>query len=104
MKKLRTTEEILDDRRFFTAEQAQEIRKHSEEEAERILHGGKRENAGKKPKIVGHSRNIAVKVSQATKEAINYAYSVGVVIDLEDVKILQYIKEHGLTLAKLKQA
>ena len=44
MKKLRTTEDILDDRRFFTEEQAQRIRKHSDEEAMKILHGGKRDN------------------------------------------------------------
>ena len=97
MKELRTTEDILNDRRIFTQEQADRIRENVAKEVARI-------KAGKKPQIAGHSRNIAVKVSQATKEAINYAYSVGVVIDLEDVKILQYIKEHGLTLAKIKQA
>jgi hypothetical protein len=43
-------------------------------------------------------------VSDDTKEAINYAYSIGVVINLEDVKLLQYAKEHGLTLSKLQQA
>lgn len=104
MKKLRTLDEILDDKRFFTAEQAIDIRKNADEESEKILHGGKRENAGKKPKIVGHPRNIVIKVSQDTKEAINYAYSVGVAINLDDVKLIQYAKEHGLTLSKLQQA
>jgi hypothetical protein len=104
MKKLRTLEEILDDRKFFTEEQAEQIRKHSDEEAIKILHGGKRDNAGRKPAIEGCSRNKVIKVSDDTKEAINYAYSIGVVINLEDVKLLQYAKEHGLTLSKLQQA
>ena len=43
-------------------------------------------------------------IAYDTKEAVNYAYSVGIAINLEDVKLLQYIKEHGLTLANLKQA
>ena len=96
MKKLRTTEDLLNDRTLISQERADKIRENVAGEVARI-------KAGKKPQIAGHSRNIAVKVSQATKEAVNYAYSIGVVIDLEDVKILQYIKEHGLTLAKLKQ-
>lgn len=97
MKKLRTTEDILNDRTFFTEEQAERIRRHSDEEAKRILRG-------RKPAIEGSSRNKVIKVSDDTKEAINYAYSVGVVINLEDVKLLQYVKEHGLTLSKLQQA
>ena len=103
MKKLRTLEEILDDKKFFTEEQAEQVRKHSDEEAMMILHGGKRDKAGRKPAIEGNSRNRVIKVSDDTKEAVNYAYSVGIAINLEDVKLLQYIKEHGLTLANLKQ-
>ena len=60
--------------------------------------------AGRKPAIEGNSRNKVIKVSDDTKEAVNYAYSVGIAINLEDVKLLQYIKEHGLTLANFKQA
>lgn len=97
MKELRTTEDILNDRRFFSEEQANKIRTNVDKEVAKI-------KAGRKPAIEGCSRNKVIKVSDDTKEAINYAYSVGVVINLEDVKLLQYAKEHGLTLSKLQQA
>ena len=97
MKELRTTEDILNDRRFFSEEQADKIRTNVEKKVAKI-------RAGRKPAIEGCSRNKVIKVSDDTKEAINYAYSVGVVINLEDIKLLQYVKEHGLTLSKLQQA
>ena len=97
MKELRTTEDILHDRRFFSEEQADKIRTNVDKEVAKI-------RAGRKPAIEGCSRNKVIKVSDDTKEAINYAYSVGVVINLEDIKLLQYAKEHGLTLSKLQQA
>ncbi|MBQ7765071.1 hypothetical protein IJ384_06880 [bacterium] len=97
MKELRTTEDILNDRRFFSEEQADKIRTNVDKEVAKI-------RAGRKPAIEGCSRNKVIKVSDDTKEAINYAYSVGVVINLEDIKLLQYAKEHGLTLSKLQQA
>lgn len=97
MKELRTTEDILNDRRFFSEEQADKIRTNVNKEVAKI-------RAGRKPAIEGCSRNKVIKVSDDTKEAINYAYSVGVVINLEDIKLLQYAKEHGLTLSKLQQA
>ena len=103
MKKLRTLEEILDDKNFFTEEQAKEIRQNADEEAIKILHGGKRANAGRKPAIMGNSRNKVIKVSDDTKTAINYAYSVGIVINLDDIKLLRYIKEHNLTLSKIQE-
>lgn len=97
MKELRTTEDILNDRKFFSEEQADKIRTNVEKEVAKI-------KAGRKPAIEGCSRNKVIKVSDDTKEAINYAYSIGVVINLEDIKLLQYAKEHGLTLSKLQQA
>lgn len=97
MKELRTTEDILNDKRFFSEEQANKIRTNVDKEVAKI-------KAGRKPAIEGCSRNKVIKVSDDTKEAINYAYSIGVVINLEDVKLLQYAKEHGLTLSKLQQA
>ena len=103
MKQLRTLEDILDDKTFFTTEQAETIRKNSDKESIKILHGGKRQNAGRKPTVEGNSRNRVIKVSDDTKEAVNYAYSVGIAINLDDIKVLQYIREHGLTLNKLKQ-
>ena len=97
MIKLRTTEDILNDRTMFTEDEANMIRANVEKNVARI-------KAGRKPAIEGNSRNRVIKVSDDTKEAVNYAYSVGIAINLEDVKLLQYIKEHGLTLANLKQA
>lgn len=96
MIKLRTTEDILNDRTMFTEDEANMIRANVEKNVARI-------KAGRKPAIEGNSRNRVIKVSDDTKEAVNYAYSVGMAINLEDVKLLQYIKEHGLTLANLKQ-
>lgn len=97
MKKVITTEDILNDRTLFSEEQAIRIRTNVDKEVAKILRG-------RKPAIKGSSRNKVIKVSDDTKEAINYAYSIGVVINLEDVKLLQYAKEHGLTLSKLQQA
>ena len=95
MQRLKTTEDILNDRTLFTQERADKIRANAAKEAAKI-------KAGRKPAIEGSSRNKVIKVSEETKEAIRYAYSIGVVINLEDVKLLQYLKEQGLTLAKLR--
>ena len=97
MKKVITTKDILNDRTLFTEEQADKIRTNVAKEVAKI-------KAGRKPAIEGCSRNKVIKVSDDTKEAIQYAYSVGVVINLDDIKLLQYAKEHGLTLSKLQQA
>ena len=96
MIKLRTTEDILNDRTILTEDEANTIRANVAKNVAKI-------KAGRKPAIEGNSRNRVIKVSDDTKEAVNYAYSVGIAINLEDVKLLQYIKEHGLTLANLKQ-
>lgn len=97
MIKLRTTEDILNDRTMLTEDEANAIRTNVAKNVAKI-------KAGRKPAIEGNSRNKVIKVSDDTKEAVNYAYSVGIAINLEDVKLLQYIKEHGLTLANFKQA
>ena len=97
MIKLRTTEDILNDRTILTEYEANTIRANVAKNIAKI-------KVGRKPAIEGNSRNRVIKVSDDTKEAVNYAYSVGIAINLEDVKLLQYIKEHGLTLANLKQA
>lgn len=97
MIKLRTTEDILNDRTMLTKDEANAIRANVAKNVAKI-------KAGRKPAIEGNSRNKVIKVSDDTKEAVNYAYSVGIAINLEDVKLLQYIKEHGLTLANFKQA
>ena len=50
MKELRTTEDILNDRRFFSEEQADKIRTNVDKEVAKI-------RAGRKPAIEGCSRN-----------------------------------------------
>lgn len=99
----RTLDEIIKDKNIVTHEQAERIEKKALAEATKYW-GGKRANAGRKPKIACSPRTEQIKVSADTKEAIKYAYSVGVVISLDDVKLLQYVKEAGLTLDKLQQA
>lgn len=96
MKKLRTLEDILNDRTMFTEDEANAINANVAKNVAKI-------KAGRKPAIEGNSRNKVIKVSDDTKEAINYAYSVGIAINLDDIKVLQYIREQGLTLNKLKQ-
>ena len=96
MKKLRTLEDILNDRTMFTEDEANTINVNVAKNVAKI-------KAGRKPAIEGNSRNKVIKVSDDTKEAINYAYSVGIAINLDDIKVLQYIREQGLTLNKLKQ-
>lgn len=103
MKKVITTDDLLNDRTLFTAEQAAQIEANALKEAEKYW-GGKRAGAGKKAQITGSPRNTNVKVSPDVKEAIQYAYKVGIVINLDDIKLLQYVKEHGLTLSQLKEA
>ena len=49
-KKLRTIDEILQDRNYFTEEQANKIEENAKEEAIKILHGDKREGARRKAK------------------------------------------------------
>lgn len=99
----RTLDEILKDRTIFTQEQAERIEANALEEAEKYW-GGKRAGAGRKPSINGCLRSKQVKVTEDTKEAIQYAYSIGIVINLDDVKLLKYVKDTGLTLDKLQQA
>lgn len=103
MKKVITTEDILNDRTLFTQEQADRIEANALKEAEKYW-GGKRAGSGKKAQISGSPRNTNVKVSPDVKEAIQYAYKVGIVINLDDIKLLQYVKEHGLTLSSLQKA
>lgn len=103
MKKLKTTDDLLNDRTLFSAEEATKIRKSVKKEVAKI-HGGKRAGAGRKPSIVGCLRSKQVKVTEGTKEAIQYAYEIGIAINIEDIKLLQYIREHNLTLSKLQKA
>lgn len=99
----RTLDDILNDRTIFTQEQAERIAKNALAEAEKYW-GGKRAGAGKKAQIAGSPRNVSIKVSQSTKEAIKYAYKAGIAINLDDIEMLKCIRERGLTLARLQQA
>ncbi len=75
-KKLRTIDEILQDRNYFTEEQAIQIEENAQKEAVKILHGGKREGAGRKAK--GDSPlNITIKVSAVEQDFLKYARANG---------------------------
>lgn len=98
----KTLDEILKNRNIVTQEQADRIEMNAMKEAEKYW-GGKRAGAGKKPELAKFPRNKQIKVAEVTKEAILYAYSIGIAINLDDVKLIQYAKEHNLTLAKLQK-
>ena len=99
----KTLEEILQDRTILTQEQADRIEANALAEAKKYW-GGKREGAGRKASIEGSPRNKQIKVSQDTKTAIQYAYDIGIALSLDDIKILKYLKDTGITLAKLQKA
>lgn len=82
-KKLRTIDEVLADRTFFTENQAQEIEENSLKEAKKYW-GGKRKGAGRKPK--GElALNIQIKVNSV------------------EFEFLKYARENGLNLKQLMQ-
>jgi len=93
----KTLDEILKDRNFVTEEQAERIEKNALAEAETYW-GGKRANAGRKAKITGSPRNKQIKVSDGVKVAIQYAYDNGIIITIDDIKLLKLAKETGLTI------
>ena len=99
----RTLDEILKDRNIVTQKQAEKIEKNALAEAETYW-GGRRANAGRKAKIPGSPRNKQIKVSEGVKVAIQYAYDNGIIISIDDVKLLKLAKETGLTIDKLQQA
>lgn len=99
----RTLDEVLKDRKIVTQEQADRIEKNAIAEAEHYW-GGKRANSGRKAKIADSPRNKQIKVSDGVKVAIQYAYANGIVISIDDIKLLQYAKETGITLDKLQHA
>ncbi len=75
-KKLRTIDEILYDNTFFTEEQAKQVEDNAQKEAVKILHGGKRDGAGRKAK--GNSPlNITIKVSADEQDFLKYARANG---------------------------
>ena len=98
----RTLSEILNDRTIITQEQAERIEKNALAEAEKYW-GGKRANAGRKAKIADSPRNKQIKVSDSVKIAIQYAYDNGIVINIEDMKLIKFARETGITLDKLQQ-
>ena len=83
MNKLRTIDEILNDRTVFTEEQAKKIENNAIKEAENYW-GGKRVGAGRKAKGE-YPLNISIKVSSV------------------EFDFLKYAREHGLNLKNLMQ-
>lgn len=67
-----TTEDLIN--KFFTPEEAQQIHKEVAEEVEKIKWGGKRSNAGRKPKT-GVVLDFRIRVSEKEKQFIDYARS-----------------------------
>ena len=67
-----TTDDLI--KKYFTAEEAVEIYKEVAEEVARIKWGGKRTNAGRKPKT-GIVLDFRIRVSEKEKEFIDYARS-----------------------------
>lgn len=96
----RTLNEILKDRNIVTQEQAERIEKNALAEAKKYW-GGKRANSGRKARIEGCPRTYQIKVDSGVKIAIQYAYNNGIVISLDDIKLLQQIKNSGVSLDKL---
>lgn len=74
-KKLRTIDEILQDRSFFTEEQAKQIEENALKEARKYW-GGKREGAGRKAKGE-NPLNITIKVSALEQDFLKYARANG---------------------------
>lgn len=72
-----TTDDILADRTIFTEEQAKRIDENAQKEALKVLHGGKRAGAGRKPKGE-HPLIITVKVSDIELDFLNYARANGI--------------------------
>ena len=99
----RTLKQILNDRNIISQERADKIEAKALKEAQTYW-GGKRAGAGRKAQVDGSPRNKQIKVSNGVKVAIQYAYANGIVISLEDIELLKYIKETGITLDKLQQA
>ena len=67
-----TTEDLIQE--LFTPEEAQQICKEIREEVEKIKWGGKRKNAGRKPKT-GVVLDFRIRVSEKEKQFIDYARS-----------------------------
>lgn len=67
-----TTKDLINE--YFTPEEARQIHKEVAEEVERIRWGGKRKNAGRKPKT-GIILEFRVRVSEKEKQFLDYARS-----------------------------
>ena len=65
-----TTKELIEKR--MSKEQAEEFYAQTDAEVQEILWGGKRANAGRKPKT-GVVLKFQIRVSEKEKEFINYA-------------------------------
>ena len=83
-KKLRTIDEILNDRTMFTQEQADRIEANAIKEAQKYW-GGKRAGAGRKPKGE-YALNIQMKVNSIELEFLKQARELGANLQLIDLK------------------
>lgn len=83
-KKLRTIDEILNDRTIFTQEQADRIEANALKEAQKYW-GGKRAGAGRKSKGE-YALNIQMKVNSIELEFLKQARELGANLKLIDLK------------------
>lgn len=74
MKKITTTEDILNDRTLFTEKQAEKIKSDIEKNAQKYW-GGTREGAGRKAKPKGEVLQFTKRLTQQEVNFINYARS-----------------------------
>ena len=83
MQKLKTTDDILNDRNLFSAEQAQLIENNAQNEAKKYW-GGKRAGAGRKAKGE-YALNIQIKVNSVELEFLKQARELGTNLSLIDL-------------------
>ena len=83
-KKLRTLDDILNDRTLFTQEQADRIEANALKEAQKYW-GGKRAGAGRKSKGE-YALNIQMKVNAIELEFLKQARELGANLKLIDLK------------------
>lgn len=86
----RTLNDILNDRKIFTEEQAERIHNNALKEAKKYW-GGKREGAGRKPKGE-YALNIQIKVNEVELEFLKQARELGANLKAIDLKQYKTVK------------
>lgn len=102
MRKETTLDEILDDRAFFSENQARKIKETAAKEIKSYW-GGKRAGAGRKLSgtevLCKHMR-----VSESEQKAIHLVRKMNLNLTPQDLKFLSFAKENKLSLRSLMRA